>query len=79
MTIGRTPHEEGSQPAIAISHHSWFPLLFSDLSLIRDRVIFRKPSSSPTKQTICYDKIYYKLFIANIKTGIQPETMGLNV
>lgn len=49
MTTGRTWHE-WAQPAMAISHHSWLPLPFSDLSLIRDRVIFRKPSSSPTTQ-----------------------------
>lgn len=39
MTMGRTPHGEGAQSAMAMSHHSWFPL--SDLSLFRDSVMFR--------------------------------------
>lgn len=41
MTMGKTPHEEGAQPEMAMSHHSWFAPPFGDLSLIRDSVILR--------------------------------------
>ena len=60
MTMGNTRQlpVEGSQWSMAMSHHSWVPLRFKDLSLMRDRVTFWYPSSSPEKKikTYIYEK-----------------------
>ena len=52
MTMGNTRQlpVEGVQLSMAMSHHSWVPLRFKDLSLMRDRVTFWYPSSSPEKK-----------------------------
>lgn len=54
MIIGNTRQlpAEGLHSSMAMSHHSWCPLRFNDLSLIRDSVTCWYPSSFPGEERI---------------------------